>query len=180
MRVIETKYAGVIFRSRLEARWAVAFDVMGINWSYEDEGYSFGGVNYLPDFVLTLADKRLFCEIKPRGETSNKINLMAEHYFKENPDDEWTSFTTLRQLLRPRDFNSFDDNDSFYEIRSRGWDNFRRFCSCRTCGRIGFEFEGRCDRMRCCLLRSDHDDHNRSLFDEKFMRAFETALSYRF
>ena len=50
---IETFYKGYKFRSRLEARWAVAFDVAGIKWEYEPEGFDANGVKYLPDFRLT-------------------------------------------------------------------------------------------------------------------------------
>jgi hypothetical protein len=39
MRPIETKYKGCRFRSRLEARWAVFFDALGIRWWYEPEGF---------------------------------------------------------------------------------------------------------------------------------------------
>lgn len=50
---IETRYAGCHFRSRLEARWAVFFDALGIPWEYEAEGYvGHSGLAYLPDFHL--------------------------------------------------------------------------------------------------------------------------------
>lgn len=49
---IPTRYRGCRFRSRLEARWAVFFDHMGIGWQYEPEGYVVGGRPYLPDFLL--------------------------------------------------------------------------------------------------------------------------------
>ena len=39
MRAIGTKYGGCYFRSRLEARWAVFFDHLGIEWLYEPEGF---------------------------------------------------------------------------------------------------------------------------------------------
>jgi hypothetical protein len=50
---IQTRYAGCHFRSRLEARWAVFFDDMGIPWQYEPQGFNIDGRNYLPDFLLT-------------------------------------------------------------------------------------------------------------------------------
>ena len=34
---LPTKYAGIQFRSRLEARWAVFFDALKIKWEYEPE-----------------------------------------------------------------------------------------------------------------------------------------------
>lgn len=53
MKVIETKYKGYYFRSRLEARWAVFFDACGVKWEYEPEGFSLdNGLCYLPDFLL--------------------------------------------------------------------------------------------------------------------------------
>ena len=50
---IETIYNGYRFRSRLEARWAVLFDAMGIEYEYEPQGFDLGdGIYYLPDFLL--------------------------------------------------------------------------------------------------------------------------------
>lgn len=61
IKSIETRYAGCRFRSRLEARWAVFFDHLGIAWEYERQGYlckprltnpwdEAGEFPYLPDF----------------------------------------------------------------------------------------------------------------------------------
>ena len=53
IKAIQTRYNGYKFRSRLEARWAVFFDAMGIEWEYELEGYDLGGDGYyLPDFFI--------------------------------------------------------------------------------------------------------------------------------
>jgi len=62
MRAIETRYAGHLFRSRLEARWAVCFDALGIPWEYEPEGYWLDNGPYLPDFRLW---GQLHVEVKP-------------------------------------------------------------------------------------------------------------------
>lgn len=52
-KAIETEYKGYLFRSRLEARWAVFFDNLGITWEYEPEGIVLSdGSQYLPDFYL--------------------------------------------------------------------------------------------------------------------------------
>lgn len=62
-KAIETEYAGYRFRSRLEARWAVFFDAIGIKWKYELQGYeSEDGARYLPDFYLP--DDRIWVEVK--------------------------------------------------------------------------------------------------------------------
>lgn len=65
MNVIQTHYNGYHFRSRLEARWAVYFDAVGITWDYEPEGFNLGGVPYLPDFWLPQV--RMWAEVKPVG-----------------------------------------------------------------------------------------------------------------
>lgn len=59
---IETEYAGYKFRSRLEARWAVFFDSLGVEWRYEPEGFEAGRTRYLPDFYLP--ELKVWCEVK--------------------------------------------------------------------------------------------------------------------
>lgn len=63
IKAIETVYNGYRFRSRLEARWAMFFDALGIKYRYEPQGFSIDGVWYLPDFWLP--DQKWFIEIKP-------------------------------------------------------------------------------------------------------------------
>lgn len=60
---IETHYNGYRFRSRLEARWAVFFDTIGIKYEYEPEGFKLSdGTLYLPDFFLP--ESKQFFEVK--------------------------------------------------------------------------------------------------------------------
>lgn len=69
MKAIETRYAGYRFRSRLEARWAVFFQTLGLKWEYEPEGFDLGfGVRYLPDFRVWYPDhpNPVWFEVKPR------------------------------------------------------------------------------------------------------------------
>lgn len=61
-RPIETSYAGCDFRSRLEARWAIFFDVLGVAWDYEPQGFETGPHRWLPDFRLT--DTGTWVEVK--------------------------------------------------------------------------------------------------------------------
>lgn len=68
IQAIETHYKGYRFRSRLEARWAVFFDAIKIQWSYEVEGFRVSApegkpVFYLPDFFLP--EVETFVEVKP-------------------------------------------------------------------------------------------------------------------
>ena len=75
IKAIETRYKGYRFRSRLEARWAVFFDALGVKWEYEKEGYDLGATGwYLPDFWLPEQD----CWFEVKGVADNEsLDKMA-------------------------------------------------------------------------------------------------------
>ena len=60
IQAIETRYGGTLFRSRLEARWAAFFDLVGWRWDYEPVDLK----GWIPDFVIAGA-KPIFVEVKP-------------------------------------------------------------------------------------------------------------------
>jgi hypothetical protein len=87
---IETSYAGCRFRSRLEARWAIVFDELGLEWVYEPQGYLVGppaGLDsdkrpdpgdqrpYLPDFWLP--ERREWVEVKGSPLRTRECRLLA-------------------------------------------------------------------------------------------------------
>jgi hypothetical protein len=79
LRAIETYAYGYRFRSRLEARWAVFFTKLGVNWEYEPQGFNLGEQAYLPDFRVTTGDLVYWYEIKPKGtSTCDKFEKFAE------------------------------------------------------------------------------------------------------
>lgn len=59
-RGIPTTYKGIEYRSRLEAKWAYFFDMLG--WPYQYEPYELDG--YIPDFALTFGNP-ILVEVKP-------------------------------------------------------------------------------------------------------------------
>jgi hypothetical protein len=59
IKSIPTSYAGINFRSRLEAKWAAFFDLCGWKWSYEPEGFD----GWIPDF--SLGELPTLVEVKP-------------------------------------------------------------------------------------------------------------------
>lgn len=74
IKAIETSYKGYRFRSRLEARWAVFFDALGIKWEYEKEGFDLGdGLRYLPDFWIP--EYKCWVEIKPLDSVADANGL---------------------------------------------------------------------------------------------------------
>jgi hypothetical protein len=58
---IPTQYAGVNFRSRLEARWASFFDLCGWKWEYEPLDLN----GWIPDFILLGNPRPVLVEVKP-------------------------------------------------------------------------------------------------------------------
>jgi hypothetical protein len=91
MKAIETKYKGYRFRSRLEARWAVFFDALGVKWEYEPEGFDMGIAGwYLPDFRVTSPQKLItWYEVKPTKENDDgKMKSLERFYYASPKDDE--------------------------------------------------------------------------------------------
>lgn len=97
LKAIETYYKGYRFRSRLEARWAVFFDALGMRWEYEPQGFELpGGIRYLPDFRITSPQGMVrWYEIKPAGTASDpkmdafRRALLAEHDRLEQREDSY-------------------------------------------------------------------------------------------
>lgn len=88
MNAIETVYRGYRFRSRLEARWAVFFDELEVEWQYEPEGFDLPSGRYLPDFFVpmhkcwSLAQKYpgagYWVEVKGKSPDQREVNLLCE------------------------------------------------------------------------------------------------------
>jgi len=74
IKAIETRYSGYKFRSRLEARWAVFFDALGLTWEYEPEGFETSAGWYLPDFKVSFETGfEFWLEIKGKMPTPDEI-----------------------------------------------------------------------------------------------------------
>jgi hypothetical protein len=79
LKPIETRYAGILFRSRIEARWALFYDKIHVPYQYEAEGYDLNGELYLPDFWMP--QQGCFIEIKgaePTLEEQCRAALLAQ------------------------------------------------------------------------------------------------------
>lgn len=101
IKVKETYYKGYRFRSRLEARWAVFFDALGVEYEYEPEGFQLpDGSCYLPDFKVRcygtrglssyyLCEKCAHCTNKGTcGDMANwDSNPFCKHYYSGSKPD---------------------------------------------------------------------------------------------
>lgn len=107
MKAIETMYAGTLFRSRLEARWAVFFDELGIKWEFEPEGYVVGlsdpiadadrTVHYLPDFYLP--NTETWVEVKGDEDRLDRDLLCAASDYGQGLPGTDNSLGTKRGIL---------------------------------------------------------------------------------
>lgn len=95
IKAIETRYKGYLFRSRLEARWAVFFDALGLRWEYEKEGYDLDGLYYLPDFWLP--SLRTWLEIKAIAPDAEDLKKIGRFYkaVSFQPEGQAASFYVL-------------------------------------------------------------------------------------
>lgn len=173
MKAIQTQYGGYKFRSRLEARWAVVMDALGIQFEYEREGYELKSGKYLPDFWLPKHNKWL--EIK--GQNPN--------YLEDKLAYELADATSHPVLMLFGDIPSgrgFDTDSAYIYHPGDGWDCGYRLCECPTCGFAGFEFDGRSDRLECKdkCPRSSHGDKGYTYDSPRILAAYRRARAARF
>lgn len=167
IQAIETHYKGYRFRSRLEARWAVFFEALGIEWEYEKEGYIVDGKPYLPDFWLPDFG---FIEIKGEYPTDNeqlKLQLLADGI-------GCTAYIFFGNLPDPADTGIWRTDSAL--IVSPYWDNHYTWCACQVCGKLGIQFEGRAGR----ICKHTDNDKGYGYDDPRIIDAYETARSARF
>jgi len=150
----KTKYGGVLFRSVLEARWAVFFDSMGIEYTFEPHCFEVetGGreVIYKPDFLLPTLG--LYVEIKPSKPydiENTKAAAWSKHIgdtmilFNLNPptkdlENGWKF--TCDDLERP-------------PMRSTNYN----WCECPKCGHVDIAELGEITSCGCYTI----DDFNK-------------------
>ena len=169
IKAIETYYKGCHFRSRLEARWAVFFDCIGIEWSYELEGFEwparpagpddgfngnpelFGG-HYLPDFWLPSIET--WFEVKGGEPSREDLRILSE--FDEVNDKRLV--VAVGDIPHKTDLMGVP-KELGYEEAWTGLcipgDQQYAWCSCPWCGKFGIEYNAR--GARVCAFE-DHSD----------------------
>lgn len=169
---LPTKYRGIQFRSKLEARWAVFFDALGIKWEYEPQGFSTSEGNYLPDFFLegigwaeiksTLpSDESVIKKLEDVGVFTNQNAYFLNGFLDREESLICAGHECLCvALVRPNG------------KAEAGWDDAHFFCECKKCGKIGIEFEGRAERLSCKCFSGDK---GRNYDSPRILRALNAA-----
>lgn len=76
---IPTVYRGIRFRSKLEAKYARAFDILRISWTYEEVNFMFDdGTCYAPDFYMPEIDTYFEVKGVMTEEDERKIKMLSE------------------------------------------------------------------------------------------------------
>ncbi len=167
-----TLYDGCWFRSRLEARWAVVFNTLGIRWSYEHEGFLVGNECYLPDFYLNGFG---WVEIKPAVDGDNQKWLRWCQANMEDPT--FRAYRITGDIPSPRDPDAASIIELFQGGITGGLDNEYMLCVCLGCGQIGIEWRGRGTRI---CKHPDYGHPNYSHDSARILTAYVAGRSMRF
>jgi hypothetical protein len=158
IKAIETKYNGYRFRSRLEARWAVYFDALGLKWIYEPEGFDLGKSGYyLPDFWLPQV--KMWAEVKSDKFTTDEMK-------KATALADITRHSVL-QLVGIPDFKTYVAYDPF-PLGSVA--EIDRDIQCNCCGKANL-IESRLQKCKECGASLDinsyfEDDYLISMYHD--------------
>lgn len=180
LKVIETIYNDYRFRSRVEARWAVFFDTLGIRYEYEKEGYDLDGVWYLPDFWLP--KQKCWVEIKGEfnyGDTCVEV-VKAERLAQATGKGVF--------IFAGSDFSApifFPISGMWaYEFIPNGKGGWSEHCrgvegyawvDCPICREVRIDFGGHC--TQCVMSDKDRQDWSGT---PRLLAAYRAARQARF
>jgi hypothetical protein len=175
---IETEYRDTRFRSRLEARWAVFFDELGIPWEYESEGYELLNGRYLPDFWLP--EQGAFWEIKgvhsdvamTKGEL---LSLSTGKIVCVTNGSPWDIFPLADNVPNCGIARVFLYKEQFIDI------GFRRCNDCDTLALNFGDIEGQRYSHPCTICGRNADESGNDWINyETIFRAAIASKSHRF
>jgi hypothetical protein len=171
-RAIETRYNGNKYRSRLEARWAVFMDNLGIEYRYEYEGYDLDGLWYLPDFWLPALE--MWIEVKP-GDPSPGDLEKIRRLTMASSESPVVLFMDVPGQHQISVFSVFDFNDERGPFVHR---TDRKFWNdCTLCGAVWLESD-ECREEPCDCIKKRYLDPIPP--SPRVTAAFQTARQFRF
>jgi len=186
LTALETRYAGYRFRSRIEARWAVFFTRLGLDWQYEPQGFKVGSeqLPYLPDFYLPV--QGLYVEVKPAfADQVDPEGVRRWEAFAGEVVTTWTSERAAIFCGRIPDPDKVTESGppwsgKWYDdgIYITGDCNYS-WCACPTGQHFDIQFEARGGRILCGCKRV-YDDRYHGGDDQRILNAYAAARSARF
>jgi len=181
VEALVTRFAGVEFRSRLEARWAHFFENAGVPWRYEPKWLELPSGPYLPDFWLP--DHVLHVEVKPQ------YDAQAVHRLQELVETVWAfdlGRRGLGMLLTGEDLEvPWRDDDRTPCIVVPATDgpggilHGRVWSECPACGGLGYLGSLK-HESRLCLLCGQPYSVPQGCKTPRLRGAFQAAQRARF
>ena len=173
IKSIETVWHGHRFRSRLEARWAVVFECMGIDWEYEPEGFEFeDGTRYLPDFLLHGIVGRNGYDPKREGSVDGDVYVEVKGHWTDKDRDKVARFAEHRPIYCvgnvPSCFSDmdYDDDTPNFNFETIDGDFFGAYINVRHDGE--------------CELAGADSNYMGNVWHDVTNLAFKTASMARF
>lgn len=183
LKAIPTEYNGIVFRSRLEVRWAIFMDSLGVKYQYELEGYDLDSAWYLPDFWLP--EQEVWLEVKggcPTNQEERKVRLLCE-YSGKPVVILWGGFPMLEGGQRPILYDSDMVAAGYPEVGHYIFyppfgdkDYNQRWCECPECGIIGIRYEGQSARLPCSC-HNGSTEKVRNWASERLIHAYKAGLN---
>ena len=183
---LETRYAGYRFRSRIEARWAVFFTRLGLDWVYEPQGFHVGRrqLVYLPDFYLP--SQGLYVEVKPAF--ADKVDPEGVQRWEAFAGEVVTSWDRDRTAMFCGQIPDADKvvpsgppwsgrwyDDGIYIVGDCNYS----WCACPSGKHFDIQFEARGGRILCGCERV-MDDRYHTGDDRRILNAYAAARGARF
>ncbi len=173
LKPLDTLYKGYRFRSRLEARWAVFYDALGVKWMYEFEGFNLGnGLTYLPDFFLP--DLNVWVEVKAKKPTQVEIDKACRLAISTN-QHVYIFFGDIPYV--DVQWLECEWDGAHIYFAQGGMDNHFHWCECPMCGKVDIKFSGYGDRICREKCNAPHNSYDAT---PRLRAAYEKARSARF
>lgn len=176
MKALTTEYAGVTFRSLLEADWAATLDGLTLEWTYEPQAFQLSdGSNYLPDFYLP--GVRAWLEVKgAHQQRLAKAHVFAADLFVESQADDFTEDTAPLVLIgsEPRQnpgVHSLPPRTLSWMARGDGVNRSVVLAQCWRCARPTVMVMGAEVCRRCGWWDDPETWHARAMWAAPFLRA---------
>jgi hypothetical protein len=178
VEAIPTEWNGYRTRSRLEMRWIVVLDYLGISFQYEPEGYRFpDGTCYLCDFRIDKQERWVGdgCWIETKGqepttEEEYKAWLLAKYTKKP-------VYILFGDCWLPVDKSNKDHDGGYLYYPNGDWENFQWLYQCPKCEKNGIGLFGQSVESLCgCPVPTIKQND----LNPKLMAAFRKARGTRF
>jgi hypothetical protein len=136
-----TWYAGITFRSQLEALWALFFDSIGWSYKYEPHQFDLGKYRYTPDFLFPGLD--IFIEIKPNDQYGKRASMTTEEIATAKEKCRLLEQKTKKRVLLIRGNPTPSRFSIFSDQREDNYCSHQEFAECLTCGAIYLQSSNR-------------------------------------